>query len=160
MISDAAFNAIQSEIQRRGLTEGVLGEALSLYQANHSDLRSSDPSLNARELERTLLVQTSINSLVSVADKNFLNNARKAVKPDQIKNSLSSFGWNILIGLITNFLFLIIMISIYLTSQDTAQSLFKSLGVNLVTDPNSKTAVLPAQSPSATNVGSSSATVK
>lgn len=142
MISDAAFAALLQETQRRGFKDGVLGEALLLYQKNHDDLHTSNPALTPAELERTLLLPTAIMGVVTAADRGFRENAVKSTRLDRAKAGAANAGWNILLGIVTNFLFLVMMIAIYLSAQDTAQSFFASLGVRLVPEQASTVATV------------------
>jgi hypothetical protein len=132
MISDAAFAAVALEVQSRRSKDGVLGEALALYQRNFTDLQASNHALTVAQIEQTLLVSTSVSSVVSVAERQFRDNALSGTRYDRVKASIASFGMNIFIGIITNFLFVVLMLIVYLAAQDTAQSVFRSLGVTFV----------------------------
>lgn len=134
MISDAAFTAISTEVNSRKASDGVFGEALALYQENYVDMKASNSALTPAGIERILLVPTTITSIVIVAERNFHKNALKATVSVRKRAAWKDAGANIMLGFVTNFLFLVIMLAFYLAAKDTAQSFFRSLGINEISE--------------------------
>lgn len=131
MISEAGYNAVLQEVQRRGCNEGVLGTALVLYQMNYKDIKDSNPSMTAREVERSLLIPTSIDSVVTTAERTFGDQALRHTRRSRAIGRLREIGWIVLTGVFANFVFVILMIMFYLAAQDTAKSFFSSLGLSI-----------------------------
>lgn len=67
MISDAAVVALLEEAQRCGFKDGVVGEALFLYQKNYDNVHTSSPALTPAELDRTVLLPTAIMGVATIA---------------------------------------------------------------------------------------------
>lgn len=152
MISKVAYIALFQEVQRRGFREGVLGMALVLYQKNYDDLRSTNANLSTKDVERSLLLPTSIDSVITAAERPFKDQALRTTRKERAIGTLKNVASTVGLGLLTNFLFVVLMIAFFLTAQDTARSFFNSMGVRLVEEKSGPapkegetTKVLPVQ---------------
>jgi hypothetical protein len=134
VISDAAYTALSAEAQRRSVPSGVLGEALYLYQKNYTDLHVSNSALTDSDIERTCLLPTTIDSVLEGAQRQFKNNAIVTTRKERIVASVKSVATSLTLGVISNVIFVMLMLIFYVVARDTAPGVLKSIGIELAAD--------------------------
>ena len=130
VISDAAYQQLQTAAAQKGLSKGVFGTALRLYQENCTTTLAAG-NIPKAQVERLLLSSVNITSLLDQSVIEFKAEARKALFKERAVRSFKDAGWNIAVNILANIIFILLSILVYLSMQDTAQNTFRSLGVDV-----------------------------
>lgn len=129
MISSTAYTAIAGYSTAHNHSKGTLSLALDLYYQNFQAARAAKNSPSAAQIEQVLLTPTSLTSLFDQAKKSFADEARKQAFPERVRGGFGSAVGAIVIGIISNFIFVLLSLGIYIVAKDTAGQALQSLAV-------------------------------
>lgn len=163
MISDVAYEALQNAAKQARYSDGIFATALRLYQENYTATLAANGGMSQSQIEALLLIPTNVKSLLDQSDREFKDNARRALFSERAGRSLSDAAWNVFLNIVGNVIFIAISIAAYLAMQDTAKNTFESLGFEVQPKIEKRTEkeslkALPAPDDSLSNSGRNSAT--